>query len=511
MTEVSNNNKRIAKNTLALYLRMFIAMFIGLYTSRIILQQLGIVDYGIYEVVGGVVSMFGFLNGTLTAGTQRFLTYALGLGDADKVRLTFSTAFNIHLILSFIVGLLIFSVGTYLISSKLVIPTDKLDAAYFSLYCCTIISVLTITQAPYTGLVIAHERMNIYAYISILETLLKLGIAFLLPLGDIDKLKLYAFLMLLVQIITIFSYRIYCRKSFKECRISYQIDLELAKNIGSFSGWNIIGSISNVMAVQGFGIILNLFFGPVINTAQGLANKVNALCSQFISSFQSAINPQIVKYYATNQKEEMIHLLYNNLRLSGVMILLVVVPFFSEIDFLLDLWLGHYPEQTILFSRIILIQAVIIAMYNPLVMAIFATGKMKIPNILAGGVQLLILPIAYIMLFFNIKLQWILITSLLPWILAAFIDVCLLKRYIGLSILGYFRNSYMIVIPIGVIMLIIPYILNLYIEQGWPRLIYTTLSSILVCCILSYKFALSPAMRQMLIGKITTILKKLSN
>lgn len=506
---ISGNNKRIAKNALVLYVRMLIAIPLVLYTSRIVLQQLGIIDYGIYEVVGGVVSMLGFFNSTLASGTQRFLTYALGQGNKDKVRLTFSTAFNIHLILSFIVGILMLLVGIYLISSKLVIPTDRLDAAYFSLCCCTVIAVLTITQAPYTGLVIAHERMSIYAYISILDTILKLCVAILLQTGGTDKLKLYAFLMVISQTIVIISYRIYCKKSFEECRVSFQINWDLAKEIGTFSGWNIIGNISNVLASQGLGIILNMFLGPVINTVQGLANKTSGFCSQFIASFQSAVNPQIVKYYATGKKEEMFHLLYNNVRLSGVMILLIVVPISAEIDFLLNLWLGHYPEQTILFTRIVLVQTVVMSMYNPLVMAIYATGKMKVPNILAGGVQLLILPIAYIMLLLNVALQWILIISLLPWVLAVFIDVCLLKRYIGFSISGYYRNSYMVVIPIGLVMSIMLYVLNLYMAQGWLRLICSTILSTLTGGILAYRFALTPTMRRVFVDKITAPFKKM--
>lgn len=507
MTEKLSNNKRIAKNSITLYFRMSIAMFIGLYTSRIVLQELGLIDYGIYEVVGGVVSMFGFLNGTLSAGTQRFITYALGTGNNNKVCLTFSTAFNIHLLLSIIIGILVISVGTYMIYEKLVIPTEKILDAYFTLCTCSIIAILTISQAPFTGLIIAHEKMNVYAYISIFEILLKLSIAFTLSLGGENKLKLYAFLMALVQIIVYILYRAYCKKSFKEYKISRHIDWPLAKEIGTFSGWNIIGSLSNVLAVQGVGIIFNMFFGPVINTAQGLSNKINSFCSQFISSFQSAINPQIVKYYASKQNEEMLHLVYNNIRLSGMMILLIVVPVFIEINFLLDLWLGYYPEQTILFSRVVLIQAITMSIYNPLVTSIFATGKMKVPNVLAGGIQLLILPTTYVMLHYNITLKWILIVSLLPWVLAVFINVCLLKRYIGMSILSYYRNSYMIIIPIGTIMYAVSYIPSLYMEQGLFRLICTCLLSTLSGSILAYKFTLTPTMRSLLITKLKAIFK----
>lgn len=509
MGSISDNNRRIAKNALALYVRMFIATVAGLYTARVVLRQLGITDYGIYEVVGGVASMFGFLNSTLSAGTQRFLTYALGQGDQDKIRLTFSTSFNIHLMFSFIVGTLILSAGIYLVSSKLVIPADRLDAAVFSLCCCAAVAVLATVQIPYTGLVLAHERMGIYACISILETMLKLGVAVLLSIGDVDKLKLYAFLMVVVQAASIISYRIYCRRSFDECRVSFRIDWGLAREIGTFAGWNIIGCLSNVLSWQGLGIVLNMFLGPVINTAQGIASKVNAFCNQFISGFQSAANPQIIKYYAGGKKEEMFHLFYNNVRLSGIMILLIVVPVSAEAEFLLDLWLGHYPGQTVLFTRIVLVQAVIFSMYSPVVTVIYATGRMKVPNILAGGVQLLSLPAAYVMLRLNISLRWILAVFLLVWILANFIDVCLLKRYIGLSISAYYCKSYVSVIPIGAAMYLVPYALGLYMEQGWSRLACSAVLSMLTGGLLAYRFALTPAMRRMVAGKITAPFRKI--
>lgn len=503
----SNNNRRIAKNALAMYVRMFVATFAGLYTSRVVLRQLGITDYGIYEVVGGVASMFGFLNGTLAVGTQRFLTYALGQGDRDKLRSTFSTSFNIHLAFSFIVGILILSAGMYLISSKLVIPADRLDAARFSLCCCTVIVILSIVQVPYAGLVVAHERMGVYAYISILGTMLKLGAAVLLSAGEADRLRMYAFLMVVVEAAVIMSYIMYCRRSFDECRLAFRMDWGLARGMGAFAGWNIIGSLSNVLSWQGLGIVLNMFIGPAINTAQGLAGKMNALCNQFVASFQSAVNPQIVKYWASGKREEMLHLIYNNARLAGVMILLVVVPVSTEAEFLLKLWLGHYPEQTVMFVRIVLVQTVLCSMSAPLVTAVFATAKMKAPSILSGGVQLLILPAAYVMLRLDVPLRWILTASVLPWILATFIEVCLLKRYIGLSVSGYYR-TYMLVILIGAAMSFMLYALGLYMTQGWLRLACSVILSALTGGILAYQFALTPAMRRMVSSKIAASFRK---
>lgn len=505
----SLNNKRIAKNAITLYCRMLVTIIVGVYISRVVLQQLGVVDFGIYEVVAGVVSMFGFITGTLMSGTQRFLTFALGEGNLEKMKVTFSTMLNIHFIMSVCIGLLVLICGIYLIANKLVIPSGRLDAAYWILYSATLIAVFNISQVPYMASIIAHENMGVYAYMSILECILKLGVAFVLCLEDIDKLKMYAILMAAVQIIIMLIYRIYCIKKYKECRVSRMIDWKTAKEIGIFSGWNIFGNIALVLNNQGLSILLNSFYGPVMNTAQGLSNKLSGLTNSFIGNFQQAVNPQIVKYYAVDEKERMLSLICNNSRLSGLIVLLILVPMYAELSFVLDLWLGkgRYPLETIFFTKIVLMQTLINSMTRSLVMGIFATGKLKTANLTAGIVLMLILPVTYILLKIGIPLKYAMIVTLIPWFFETLIESTLLHKYIGLSVVKFYRMTYFVVFSIGTIMLLAVSAICFFMEDGWLRFIVVVIISTTIGSLLTYRFGMTTGMKDMVKSKIRSVLQ----
>lgn len=505
----SLNNKRIAKNAILLYCRMLVTIIIGVYVSRVVLRQLGIVDFGIYEVVAGVVSMFGFITGTLMSGTQRFLTFALGEGDMGKMKVTFSTMLNIHFIMSVFIGLLVLVWGIYLIANKLVIPSDRLDAAYWILYSTTLIVVLNISQVPYMASIIAHEDMKVYAYMSILESVLKLSVAFALCLESIDKLKMYAILMATVQIIIMLAYRMYCKKKYEECELSRRIEWKIAKEIGVFSGWNIFGNIACVLNNQGLSILLNSFYGPVMNTAQGLSNKLSALTNSFVVNFQQAVNPQIVKYYAINEKERMLSLICNNSRLSGLIVLLILVPMYAELSFVLDLWLGkgHYPLETIFFTKIVLMQTLINSMTRSLVMGIFATGKLKTANLTAGIVLMLILPVTYILLTIGIPLKYAMIVTLIPWFVETLIESTLLHKYIGLPVVKFYRMTYLVVFSIGTIMLLSVSAICFFMEDGWLRFMVVVIISTTIGSLLTYRFGMTMGMRDMIKSKIRSMLQ----
>lgn len=508
MADVAQNNRRIAKNTALLYVRMFITLAVALYTSRIVLEKLGVVDFGISNVVAGMVSMFTFLNGTLASGTQRFITFALGEGDGRKLNVTFSTTLIIHFTLSIVIGLAILVGGLYFLNGRLVIPAERMDAAYWVFFCSVITVVLNITQVPYMASIIAHEDMGVYAYMSIFDAVAKLGVAYALVVTDYDRLKVYAVLLAAVQLCDMAFYRLYCVRKYRECRFHPCFDRSLAKSILSFSGWNIFGCLAAMLNNQGFNMLLNVFYGPVLNAARGISNQVNGVASQFVNNFQTAVNPQIVKYYANGETDEMNRLIYNNARFSGLMVLYIIVPLMVELPFVLNIWLGRYPDETVFLTRIILLQTLITSMTRSVVMGNHATGKMKMPNLLAGSVLLLSLPLSYILFKLGVSLHTVMVITLLPWLVEAFIDVSLLKKYAGISRRIFYIRSYGVIVPLGIIMVAPLVFISSEMEQGWLRFVLNMAVSAVWGGLLVFRFGLTPHMRKAVTGKVRNVIKK---
>ena len=508
MADVAQNNRRIAKNTALLYVRMFITLAVALYTSRIVLEKLGVVDFGINNVVAGMVSMFTFLNSTLASGTQRFITFALGEGNIGKLNVTFSTTLIIHLVLSAIIGLAILVGGLYFLNGKLVIPAERMNAAYWVFYCSVITVVLNITQVPYMSSIIAHEDMGVYAYMSIFDAVAKLGVAYALVVTDYDRLKVYAVLLALVQLCDMAFYRLYCVRKYRECRFMLCFDKPLAKDILSFSGWNIFGCTAVLLNNQGFNMLLNVFYGPVLNAARGISNQVNNVASQFVNNFQTAVNPQIVKYYANGETAEMNRLIYNNARFSGLMVLYIIIPLMVELPFVLDIWLGKYPDETVFLTRVILLQTLITSMTRSVVMGNHATGKMKIPNLLAGSILLLSLPVSYVLFKCDISLHMVMVVTLLPWLVEAFIDASILKKYTGLSRRIFYLRSYGVIVPLGIIMVAPLVFISSEMEQGWLRFVLNMAVSAVWGGLMVFRFGLTPHMREAVMKKVRNVIKK---
>lgn len=502
---VDNNNKRIAKNTIFLYVRMIISILISLYTSRVVLNQLGVEDFGINNVVAGVVVMFTFVNGTLASGTQRFLTFALGEKSIERQKVTFSTTFFVHLILAIILGIIILVVGTWFVYNKLNMPADRLEAAYFTFICGTIAVILSITQVPYMSSIIAHEDMKVYAYMSVFDAMAKLTVAYVLMISNFDKLKLYSLLLLIVSILNILFYRFYCMKKYVECHIHFIFDKQLLKAILGFSGWNIIGCCAVMGCNQGVNILLNIFFGPTVNAARAISMQVSSMATQLVGNFQTAVNPQIVKYFAGNELDKMVKLINNSSKYSGYLTLLVVVPLSIEVEFLLQMWLGTVPEETVFFSRIILLQTFIQTLSRPIVDGLHAVGKLKWPNILSGSNLLLILPIAYILLKCGFSLHIVMLVSIIPWIFENVIDGLLLKKYIGFPISQYYTFVLRNVILIGIVAFILPLFISHYMTMGWTRLFVVGIVSELVLGLLIYKYGISKYVRSIVCNKISNI------
>lgn len=508
MSDIAANNKRIAKNTALLYVRMLITLSVSLFTSRIVLNALGVEDFGINNVVAGMVTMFTFLNTTLSSGTQRFITFALGENDFKKLQSTFTTTFHVHLVLAVILGLVIFIAGMWLLNQQLNIPANRIQAAYYVFVGSIITVILGITQVPYLASIIAHENMKIYAYMSIFDAAAKLGVAYMLVITEEDKLKLYAILLTIIAFVNVVVYRVFCIQKYKECRVGRNFDWDLFKSIMRFSGWNVMGCSAVLCNNQGLNILLNLFGGPVLNAARGISLQVNGLASQFVGNFQTAVNPQIVKYFATNEREKMNRLIYNNARYAGLMVLFIIIPIIVEIDFLLEIWLGAVPSESAFFTRIILFQTYIQTMTRPVVMGIHATGKMRTVNILAGGVLLMVLPLTYVLLKARVTLHIVMLVSLSPWLIETFIEVILLRKYVGFSLSNFYKYVYVDTFFIGCLSIIPLFLIHQTMESGWIRMIVIGIVSTLWSGFLIYRFGINNHLREVVKNKMKDVVSK---
>lgn len=377
MVETQANKRRIAKNTLFLYVRMLIIMTVSLYTQRVVLDKLGASDYGIYAAVGGVVAMLGFLNGTLSTGTSRFLTFELGKGNIDRLKNTFSTAFYSHLILSGIVAVILLTGGIWFVEHKLIIPADRINAAVWVLVISVFTTFVSITQVPYSSVIIAHENMSIYAYIGLFEAAAKLGIVYLLSLAPWDKLIFYAVLIAMVQITVAMFYRFYCIHHYYESHLQKRFDKPIFKDMMSYSSWSLIANISQVLGTQGLTVVMNMFFNPVIIAAQQIGNQINAAIYQFRSSFITAINPQIIKLYAVGEYSESRKLTLETSIYVFDLMLLLSLPLIVLMEPILNLWLVEVPEYAVIFGQWILganlFGTYALMLYTPMM----ASGRLK--------------------------------------------------------------------------------------------------------------------------------------
>lgn len=398
MEKVSENNKRIAKNTLMLYFRMLFLMAISLYTSRITLNALGVVDYGIYNIVGGVVATLSFLRTTLTTSTQRFITFELGIGNQERLKSVFANSIAIHILLSIIVIVAGEGIGVWFLNSHLNIPHDRLLAANVVLQCAIGTFVFNLINVPYNGLIIAHEKMNAFAYISILEAILKVIIVFAIYISPCDKLILYAILWFIVSIIIQLVYHTYCVKHFDESKVKPRIERNLFKKLLSFSSFNLLEIFANMLANQGVNILLNLHFGPAVNAAQGIATQVNNAINGFSNNFSTAINPQITKNFASGQRRRMWNLVFSGNKLSFFLFLIISMPIYMKIEFILSIWLTQVPEYSAIFIKLMILTNLLILLTKTFYTTISATGNIKMYQITFGVFRLMVFPTTWFVL-----------------------------------------------------------------------------------------------------------------
>ena len=407
------NNKRIAKNTAMLYVRMLFIIAVSLYTSRIILQALGVEDYGIYNAVGGVVAMFSIISGSLSAAISRYLTYEIGIGNKQKLNTIFSTSVNIQIVMSLIVMVIAEVVGVWFLNTKMNIPANRLYSANWVLQCSIITFMVNLISVPYNSLIIAHEKMSAFAYISILEVILKLVICYLLYLFPGDKLILWSVLLMSVSLIMRIVYGYYSKHHFKEAHYQFILDKVLLKDMSRFIGWAFFGNGVVVLKDQGSSILLNIYCGPVVNAAQGIAMQVNAAVYGFVNNFLMAVNPQITKSYSSGEISSMHSLILRSEKFAFFILLLIFFPLIANIDYVVGLWLTEVPKYTSTFIVLILLYSLLDCFSNPLLTGVLAEGNIKLYEICLTIIYLVNILASFLFLRSGFAPEWVFILNII--------------------------------------------------------------------------------------------------
>mgnify|MGYP001777914879 CR=1 FL=1 len=510
MSNTTENNKRIAQNTLLLYVRMLFLMFISLYTSRVILQTLGIEDFGIYNVVGGVISMLGFLTSSLGGASSRYITYDLGKGDMTAMKKTFGNILIIHLLLAGFIILIGETLGLWFMTTQLQIPEERANAAFWVYQFSILSSVLAIISVPYNACIIAHEKMSAFAYISIIDAILKLVIVYMLVVIPYDKLIIYSILYFGIQLFDRIIYGVYCRKHFEETRSKPYFDKKQFKEIFAFAGWTMNGNLAVIGYTQGLNILLNMFFGPVVNAARGVAVQVQNVARQFCGNFQMALNPQLTKSYATGDYPRMRDLLKVSSKFSFFLILLISLPIMIEAPLLLKWWLKTVPEHTVSFLRLILCSNLIVTLSNPIITSVYATGNVKKFQILEGTTLLTIIPISYLLLkFFHLPPEVVFLVHIIIEIIAQYIRIRVVLPMISMSLREYVTDVIWPIIKVGICAPIIP-ILLLYIYPDENILSCITICIITIAYTLGIVYFLGCNLNEQILvkNKLTHLFKK---
>lgn len=468
--EVSDN-KRIAKNTIFLYIRMMVVMLVSLYTSRVILDTLGASDYGIYNVVGGIVTIVSFLNSALGGSTSRFLTFALGEKNLNKQKSTFGACLNLHIGVALLVLILGETIGLWFFYEKMVIPDDRMVAAFWVYQFSILTTMVSFTQVPYNASLIAHEEMSIYAYVGLYEALSRLVIAYVITISPIDNLIFYGLLLLINTVAVQLFYRLYAIKHFVECRFSIVKDKTLYKKLLNYSGWDLFGNLALVCQGEGVNLLLNVFFGPIVNAARAIAFQIQGAVTQFVSNFMTAVRPQVIKNYAEGNINKMYTMTFYAAKFSYILMLALVVPIICEIRFILSIWLGNaVPDETALFAVIVLITYTWRTFHIAALMPYHAIGKIKTGNITIGSLMIATLPIGYVLFKLGCPAYSIFLAIFAIEIVSVFAMYWLIHRY------EYFPYRYVftkILLPCGLVTLctiILPTLITNLMEDGWCRL-----------------------------------------
>lgn len=507
-----SNSGRIAKNTVFLYLRSLLVLIISLYTSRVILQVLGVVDYGIYNVVGGVITMLGFVRGSMQATYQRYYNVEMGKGNYEGVRELFKVSLSTQLLLGILIVVLAETIGLWFVKHKLVIPEERMVAALW-VYQVTIISFfISIFSAPFGALITAYERMGVFAVISIVDAVLKLLIVFSLKIIPYDSLIVYAILLLLINILNILFYALYCKQKISTTDIRFSWDKTILKSMLSFSGWSLIGTLAQTLKSQGVNIVLNLFFGPVVNAARGIAHQILNAVNHFIHSFQTSFRPQLTKSYSSGDYDYMTKLYYSATKLSYYLIFTISLPILLETPLILHLWLGdHFPEYTVVFTRLVLLTAFVSAFANPTSAIAYATGNIKWFSIIVSGLNLMILPVAYLFLKLGYGPVSALVVGLVMTVLVQLTRIIVTSKITVLDLPHYFKH---VVLPTGIYSVLcpcVPYVFHRMMDYGIIRLLVVCIFAVLFSLCLAWFVGTNKYEKEFLSSKMKSFRRKINH
>lgn len=505
MAETLHDNRRIAKNTLALFFRMAFLMLVSLYTSRVVLQALGVTNFGIMNVVGGFVSMFAIISSSLSASISRFITVAMGKGDDKQLSLIFCTSVNMLYLLCFILLIVLESFGLWFVNYKMTIPADRLVAANWVFQFSIITFLIDIISMPYNALVISHERMTAFAYIGIYEALGKLGVAFLIMVSPIDRLVFYAFLMGCVAVSVRVIYTVYCRRHFPESRYHFVVDRPLVLRMFSFSGWNFFGVASSVFADQGVNMILNVFCGPAVNAARGIAMQVSTAVGSFCGSFTTALNPQLTKSYAAQEREYYLQLCDRSSRFSFYLYFIVALPVWFTAPILLQLWLGIVPAHTVNFVRLVLLSSLFSIISNPLVTLLLATGQIRTYQILVGGFRFIVLPLCWVLLKLGCPPESVYSITIGTEICCLALRLSRLRIQTDFPVGVFVRRTLGTIILVSILSSILPLFTDMASLPKWTHFILVCTISLLSTLCFVYTIGMSKSEQEFVKGKLCQI------
>lgn len=477
----ASDSKRLTKNTILLYARTLVVMLISLYTSRVVLNALGVDDYGINNVVGGFVSLFSIISGTLVATTQRYLNFELGKNSDSNPKKVFGASMCIHIVLALFLLVVLESVGLWFLNNKLNIPPDRLYAANWVFQFSILSFLVSILSTPYTAVIIAHEKMSAFAYISLMDVCLKLGIAYLITVTSKDRLIVYSSLILGVALIDQFVYWLYAKRHFIEAQFSLVKDKRLYKEMFGFAGMNFIGAFASILANQGMDIVLNLFFGVVINAARGISNQILSAVTRFVNDFMTALNPQITKEYASGDHEKSRLLCLRGSKFSFFLMMIFSVPIFFKIPYILEIWLGNYPDYSILFVRCALILSLTTLLSNSLITEILATGNLTSTTYWIGGIRLMALPLAYIVFRLGGGPEYGYYTLFFIEVISLFVRLRILEVITKMTFIrDFIKRVGILILPIVISVGIINFFLASFFSDTLPGLlIYASISCLL--------------------------------
>ena len=492
MANATENNKRIAKNTLLLYVRMLVMMAVTLYTSRVVLAALGVEDFGIYNVVGGVVSMFSVLSGSFTTSISRFLTFEIGKGDSERLNAVFSAGLNIQIGMSVLIAIIAETVGLWFLTAQMNIPQDRIWAANLVFQCSIATFILNLISTPYNAAIIAHEKMSAFAYLSVIDALLKLGVAFAVAKSPFDHLNTYCILILAAAILIRIVYMRYSKNHFSECRQKISWNKSVIKEMTGFAGWNLLGNGAYLLNTQGANILTNIFFNVAVNAARGIATQVDNALKMFVNSFTTAVNPMITKSYAQGDFEYMHKLVCASSKLSAYLMAFIAIPIFFEAETILTIWLGTVPPYTNTFLRWVMLSSFVdTVLANSLVTSMFATGKIKRYQIIVTSVGGLVFPLSWLAFKLGLEPYYCYVIYFVIYSILLFVRLKLLEGMIKLRIITYVRNVLCKVIPILMICSIPPVVMSMALAPGWVRLLLVTITNTILASAIIYAIGLT--------------------